>query len=273
MKKLITPLALLGLIGILGGCAAVRFPEYYKDSNAQAIEQVVKDIQLDNAITKLPQGARLTVKNMEVGYPYYLDTPASYLVEQSLITKLTSKGFSVLERDQEIVETAIRESDKQYMFTKKVGGAADKSGATATTGSAASADKGVTINVENNCSKCDTCKSAAPAPTPETVRIATPYASSDFIAAYRILDCGVYYQEISSDAQQILRVTRLKMHLRISSTKTSEIFFSGDIEGIKTDNLDKKYLKGYESVKFNDFDFTHPNISSDKDEKPKFKLF
>jgi hypothetical protein len=88
----------------------------------------------------------------------------------------------------------------------------------------------------------------------------TTRENSDYLLSYRVLDCGIYYDDISSRSKICERVSQIRVQVRLEAVKSGLILYSGDLQARQKDIVDKKYRKRHEKVTFVFYDFTHPQL-------------
>jgi hypothetical protein len=178
----------------------VEAPVYkvvFDNSNALLIEKSVNGLEIvDKIRTAVSKTEKIAVASIE--RPYTVDVPINYLIEDQLIANLTTAGYHVLERDADMIPRFVSEGGTKYNVVdlslpeKSVEG-----------------DSEVVI--------------------PNQANTETQIEPADIILSYRILECGILYNEVSEGTvtmgsqRSVERLARTRLHIRVTDAKTSEI--------------------------------------------------
>ena len=91
----------------------------------------------------------------------------------------------------------------------------------------------------------------------------TEINSADYMLSYRVLECGVVYDEVANgtakDITKVERRARTRLHCRLTNTKTSEIISAGIVENEVTDIINKEDIDDLEQISYEYYHHTLPN--------------
>lgn len=198
MKKLLS----LGLLlAVMLSCAPSIPVAEFKDSNQYFIDKTAANLKVKTLLEKtVPAGSKICVVSMEV--PSTLDAPIFSTIQDQVITQAVVNGNVVYERDPELLKYLIEEkSNEQYSILSN--GLVQK------------------FAVEDSMA----------------VRFfETQLAPSDYLLAYRILECGLKYGK-SKKQGFTKREGLIRLHVRMINTATGQILLAGTLSGQYEDEI------------------------------------
>jgi len=175
------------------------------------------------------------------------DNPLNSLIEDAIISALTKSGFSVYERDKDVlIRLAYQEgNDKMKSFTLPPSEEQDK------------------VKSELPKYDVDYGKKIQIVPTKVNQDLGTnSIETCDFVISYRILESGVKYYKISerdeSGAYQVKRSALVKLSIRITDSKTAKIIWGDTLSGVLEDLIPRSQIKYLEKTGYEFYQYTLP---------------
>ena len=95
------------------GCAPTYIQPSFEDSNQYFLEKTINQLdlvkELDGIISPKYNIALLSIENNLT-----LDKPIVAMIEDQIISSLIEEGYTIVERDTDVLQNIIREGDKKY---------------------------------------------------------------------------------------------------------------------------------------------------------------
>ena len=230
----------------------------YDNTNPIKIEESTQGLEVSKILPPAENIAgTIAIKSIELDNSNHLDVGVTYMIEDNLISNLIKNNYRVVERDPDILKTLHLESDQNYRKYKEsdskdtIEGDGNSIGETVINiNNASSGD-----NNSNNDTKND-----------EGEYSETNLKASDYILSYRVLECGIVYNELadainlnSSSMLKIERSARTRLHVRLTDSKTSEIISADILENEVTDIINKTDLISLQQMPYEYYHHTLPN--------------
>ena len=271
MKILILTLSLL-----LTGCSTFSTNNMivdYENSNPVKVEEATEGLKITKVLPSSNEvNGTIAVRTIELtSLIQHLDTDVIYMIEDNLIANLLENNYRVVERDPQALRDLYKETSTNY---KKASGWDDKN-------STALIE---TINLSDlsagDSSACcgatdvvwdylvDNHRADWEGKMDDELK-ATGLDAADYILSYRVLECGVVYNDYdatntnsesstsgglqfgqAADAitKKYERSARTRLHLRLTNSKTSEIIAAGTIENEVTDVVNEDDIESLEKI-------------------------
>lgn len=247
MKNLLVILAVL----FLSNCATTSNLINYDNTNPVKIEQSIQGLEINKVLPDAGElDGKIAIKSIELDNAHNLDIGVSYMIEDNMISNLINNDYKVVERDPEILSALHSESGSKYKM--HIHNEEDDADVLPDNSS---------INIVNatiNLTEDDEKRSEQ--------LIDTELETSDYILSYRVLECGVVYNELqnSIDLNQnavlnIERSARTRLHVRLTDSKTSEIIASDILENEITDIVSKEKISDLQQITHEYYHHTLPN--------------
>ncbi len=258
MKRVII---LLIVIPLLIGCAVSKYQVKFEDSNAYLIKKSIDNINIvDSLETEIKKSDNIAIVSLE-----RLRTDNSSIntiIEDVLLKKLLDNGYSVLERDDDLLYRLRSESDSStysyYLYNKEVELASSAGVESAVVGhpsimypyyNVQGAALGVSGSNYYRISNFDKHK------------YKTNLITADKLIGYRVIESGIIYEEDKSVLSDSLRRNaRTILLVRTEDAKTGKILDMKYVEGLVTDKISKKHIDKVEDYHYTHYHLGYPNI-------------
>ncbi len=224
----------------------------YDLTNPVVLEKSARGLDLLSILpspSTLGEGT-IAVRSIESDINNHLDEGVIYMIEDNLITLLIESGYNVVERDPDALSNLYRETDLKF---KKANPKYKK------LNSIHSLDKLAGPNIEARGSVINDNTNS------EAEYIETQINSATYILSYRVLECGVVYNEIVNRMDVVDRSSRTRLHCRLTDTKSSKIYAAGLIENEFNDVVYKADVKNLQKISYKYYDHTLPLQNNDED--------
>jgi len=210
-----------------------------------------------------------------------MDWGTRALVEDNLISKLLESGYTSVERDPDLIWRIYNEAGNKYSISYFEDSSQRKeiqdmkllfqddnenSEINQAAGSPAT-----NINVNLNMSEKDNKVISTDSEMKEVLRketktmkrteIETDLLAADKILTYRVLECGVIYQELDDKdktGEEKKRLARTRLHCRLIDAKTGVIIAAGLLENEEEDILPTDQIRNMETIHYDYYDFRLP---------------
>ena len=224
MNKVIIKLfCLLLLVGLTGCAIKKQTVAYY--SNADMIAITVKDVVGEVAEKrKEVKQTKMSVVDLNAMPPNYPNNSVNVLVQDTVIDTLVNKGFTVLDRDINLMDRISLENGEKIRTT-----------------------------IESK--YVDTSK---PVVKREDSFSSNIPKTADVVLGYRLLECGIEYSKGSSP-ELIRRNSKVKMNFRLIN-KDSMISWSEMQENARTDEIEITAIQDVEKSGLRFYGYSMPGI-------------
>lgn len=229
-------LLILIFMFVANGCA-VKAPDVnFDDSHQLFLESVIGDLDVVSLVSPvIPKNSNVCVVSMETGST--VDTPLLSLLDDSLIGQLTKEGYTVFERDDDLIRRMISEgSGEEYSYVFFPVGYTIASSSASMASTSGYYSVGSAGFSEIHSANRDTI-----------LTIETNMKAADFIIAYRVLECGMVYRPSNTRGLK-KREVQVRLHIRAHNAATGEILLATNLESRRTDQIDAesgKWLSNY----------------------------
>ncbi|MBI64883.1 MAG: hypothetical protein CMG64_01125 [Candidatus Marinimicrobia bacterium] len=256
-------LLFLILCFIVSNCAQQINIINYDNTNPVKIEQATQGLELNTLLNNIQKEKSIAVRSIEEYIDPDIDAGVVYMIEDYLITNIINNGYKAVERDPNIFKDLISESGenyKQVLDNKNI-----KLDAKKETSSNENIINIFTADQADN-SNTEECK--------ENCFYETSINTSDYILSYRVLECGVVYNEKENQSDRIVidnpfnndethnpieRSARTRLHCRLTNSQTSEIVAAGIIENEIIDIVSSEDVEDLERISYKYYHHTLPN--------------
>ena len=220
----------------------------YDLTNPVTLEKAVNGLNLSNLLPSpatLGEGT-IAVRSIESDIDNHLDEGVLYMIEDNLIELLINRGYNVVERDPDALNNLYRESSLKF---KK------ENPKYTNLNSVDNLDKLAGPNIE--------ARGSVISKNSVEEFIETQINSATYILSYRVLECGVVYNEIINNHELLERSSRTRLHCRLTNTKSSKIYAAGLVENEFIDRVYISDVRNLQKISYKYYDHTLPLQSED----------
>ena len=248
----------------------------YDNTNPVKVEQATQGLKIENVLPSSNKvDGTIAVRTIELtALIEHLDADVVYMIEDNLISNLLENNYRVVERDPQALEHMYKESSSKYQ----------------TAGSSGSGSESLieTLNL-NDLTPGDSSDCCG---APEGVwdylvddhkasqsdggeLTSTGLNAADYILSYRVLECGVVYNDYKGDTDtttpttgfgqaadvmtaKVERSARTRLHVRLTNSKTSEIIAAGMVENEVVDVISKAEIGPLSKISYKYYHHTLP---------------
>lgn len=180
----------------------ISYEKIIRKTEPRFIDELIDKIELPNELLSVFQAKdKIIVKSIE--RDYYSDLDGQVNVERSFTRKLLRNGFTVLERDNNIMNSFIFENPKNLNTLCKL--------------------------------KLNNIKDTSKIELSLNINVATK------ILAYRVLELGVFKQK-SKDMEETSRIGNAEIEVKVIDAETSQILFCKVLNAYKEEVINNKEL-------------------------------
>ena len=225
-RQVIRRSIVLGLVVLLGAsCAPLNVQ--FDNSHQIFLEKTMGDLDVVTKVSSVVSTKKslcfVSMENDET-----LDSPVTAMVEDIILTQFVEAGYTVLERDDDLIRRLIGENSSpnyQYSFFPK-------------STEISNVQAGLVGNSVGNYSAYGAVgkTNIANAGRDSILFIETNMAAADFIVSYRILECGLIYRD-SENQGEVRREAQIRLHIRVHDAKTGKIVLASNVESRATDDI------------------------------------
>lgn len=259
MKFFLFSFLILLLFILLNGCATVKKVPSFKDSNAYFLKNNLENIDMSELTKYLDKKDNIILVSIENEDTY--DNSLISLIEDVLIKKLIDNGYNVLERDNDLLYRLMSESEssythylrnkrRKYLNSRSLGSSSVLVGDQFYLHGASKSllASGTNLYETENFDES---------------KIQTILKAADKILAYRILEFGIVYEDITNKSihsDSLNRVANAILNFRVDDANSGKILSINTIENSTTDQISKEHKKLLEDFHYRHYSFGYPNI-------------
>jgi len=239
------------LVTLFFSSCAIKQTVTYEKTNASLIQKSIKDLKtLENLKSKINKSDKIAI----VGVEDYNTGDYSLLatLEDEIIKEFVSKGYKVLERDNDMVYRLFSEESKNYKYINRVKGA--KYGTSA-----------YSKNTDYNSHYLYGSSQANSGSVYSEIKhydqeFQSSLQSADKIISYRVIESGIVYDydEKDTDIGEIEREARTILEVRLTDAKTSEILSAITLDGKANDIVSEKDVAALKDFSYRYYSHTLP---------------
>ena len=232
----------------------------YEQSNASQIKKSIESFDFINKIESVVDtNDKVVIVSIESSGTY--DDGITAQIEDVLVSELVTNSFIVLERDNDMINKLISESDSSYtLFNRYQSYENDvEYSAGVSRFSGVSMEEG-----QVNSSIGGGSNSYSSSEKYKRENFGQLYESNlhtaDKIISYRVVECGVQYESSQDDDwnEIVLRVARTILEVRIYNAKTGQILLTTTLDGDVNDELSVEDYKVLERFAYRNYHSTYP---------------
>ena len=210
------------------GCAPTYIQPSFEDSNQYFLEKTINQLdvgkELEGRISPKYNIALLSIEDNLT-----LDKPIVAMIEDQIISSLIEGGYTIVERDTDVIQNIIKEGDKKYslIFQKA---SQDSSSVNIIKGSL---EPGINF-------------------------IETQLSSAGALISYRILEAGIVYHEYPENKNSEIREAMVRLHIRVHKTWTGEIVHATNLSSSLSDTVRQEFVNQLASFHYSFFPYEYP---------------
>ena len=210
------------------GCAPTYIQPSFEDSNQYFLEKTINQLdvgkELEGRISPKYNIALLSIEDNLT-----LDKPIVAMIEDQIISSLIEGGYTIVERDIDVIQNIIKEGDKKYslIFQKP----------------------------SQDSSSVNIIKSSL---EPGINYIETQLSAAGALISYRILEAGIVYHEYPENKNSEIREAMVRLHIRVHKTWTGEIVHATNLSSSLSDTVRQEFVNQLASFHYSFFPYEYP---------------
>ena len=210
------------------GCAPTYIQPSFEDSNQYFLEKTINQLdvgkELEGRISPKYNIALLSIEDNLT-----LDKPIVAMIEDQIISSLIEGGYTIVERDIDVIQNIIKEGDKKYslLFQKP------------------SQDSGSGNIIKGSLE-------------PGINFIETQLSAAGALISYRILEAGIVYHEYPENKNSEIREAMVRLHIRVHKTWTGEIVHATNLSSSLSDTVRQEFVNQLASFHYSFFPYEYP---------------
>ena len=210
------------------GCAPTYIQPSFEDSNQYFLEKTINQLdvgkELEGRISPKYNIALLSIEDNLT-----LDKPIVAMIEDQIISSLIEGGYTIVERDSDVIQNIIKEGYKKYslIFQKP------------------SQDSGSGNIIKGSLE-------------PGINFIETQLSAAEVLISYRILEAGIIYHEYPENKNSEIREAMVRLHIRVHKTWTGEIVHATNLSSSLSDTVRQEFVNQLASFHYSFFPYEYP---------------
>lgn len=210
---------------VLLGCATVELPKLPRFEDSNAY-LIKKSVEQINIVDTLSDFVSKNDKIViaSLENKKTSDNSITAVIEDVFLKQFIDKGYCMLERDNDMIYHLMLESDSSYLY--KIG----------------------FNEIESD----------------DNLEIPTKLLSADKIIGYRVLECGIVYEDIKrlaiTEKDSLNRIAETILLFRTEDAKSGEILNISTARGFFTDRISAKNKDILKDFHFRHYRFGYPNV-------------
>jgi len=221
-------------------------------SNGSLIKKSINDLNaVANLEESIDKNENLVILSMETSETD--DSGITAQIEDELIKEFITKGYSILERDHDIINRLISESDENYSLFNRIKSynyerEASNSNSSLSGGSikphrfkGSSVTHYSSSGISGNANQSSFYNKSAEENYEQ--HVSTTLNASDKILSYRVIECGVIYNieegvgSYSLEEESVKRSARTILEVRLTDSKSGKILEAFTLDGKASDEI------------------------------------
>ena len=216
------------------GCAPTYIQPSFEDSNQYFLEKTINQLdvgkELEGRISPKYNIALLSIEDNLT-----LDKPIVAMIEDQIISSLIDGGYTVVEREDDVIQKLIGEKTDAYSLTFN--------------------------NPPGNITYDNITGDAL---NPGISFMETQLNSAGILISYRILETGIVYYDIPGNKEYEKREAMVRIHIRIHKTRTGEIVHATNLTSVLSDTLRREFVNQLEAFHYSFFPYEYPLQENEK---------
>ena len=210
------------------GCAPTYIQPSFEDSNQYFLEKTINQLDVGKELKGIIS-PKYNIALLSIEDNLTLDKPIVAMIEDQIISSLIEGGYTIVERDIDVIQNIIKEGDKKYslIFQK------------------ASQDSS-SVNIIKGSME------------PGINFIETQLRSAGALISYRILEAGIVYREYPENKNSEIREAMVRLHIRVHKTWTGEIVHATNLSSSLSDTVRQEFVNQLASFHYSFFPYEYP---------------
>ena len=210
------------------GCAPTYIQPSFEDSNQYFLEKTITQLDVGKELRGIIS-PKYNIALLSIENNLTLDKPIVAMIEDQIISSLIEGGYTIVERDTDVIQNIIKEGDKKYslIFQK------------------ASQD-GSSVNIIKGSLE------------PGINFIETQLSAAGALISYRILEAGIVYHEYPKNKNSEIREAMVRLHIRVHKTWTGEIVHATNLSSSLSDTVRQEFVNQLASFHYSFFPYEYP---------------
>ncbi len=244
---------------LLSGCAIHQPTVTYENTNASLIQKSIKDLNtLDNLKSKIDKSDKIAI----VGLEDYKTGDYSLLatLEDEIIKEFVEKGYTVLERDDDLIYRLFSEESSNYKYVNKFKSYNRSSAIQQSSGGFFGSSNQPYDNAYLSGSHYSHFGASSISNKYHNQLYQSSLQSADKIISYRVIESGIIYdyEEKEAGIGEVEREARTILEVRLTDAKTSEIITAITLDGEANDFVDEEDISALKSFSYRYYSHTFP---------------
>ena len=210
------------------GCAPTYIQPSFEDSNQYFLEKTINQLDVGKELKGIIS-PKYNIALLSIEDHLTLDKPIVAMIEDQIISSLIKGGYTIVERDTDVIQNIIKEGDKKYSLTFN--------------------------NPAENVSY-DTV--TGDALNPGINFIETQLSAAEVLISYRILEAGIVYHEYPENKHSEIREAMVRLHIRVHKTWTGEIVHATNLSSSLSDTVRQEFVNQLASFHYSFFPYEYP---------------
>ena len=210
------------------GCAPTYIQPSFEDSNQYFLEKTLNQLDVGKELKGIIS-PKYNIALLSIEDNLTLDKPIVAMIEDQIISSLIEGGYTIVERDIDVIQNIIKEGDKKYslIFQKA---SQDSSSVNIIKGSL---EPGINF-------------------------IETQLSAAGALISYRILEAGIVYHEYPENKNSEIREAMVRLHIRVHKTWTGEIVHATNLSSSLSDTVRQEFVNQLASFHYSFFPYEYP---------------
>ena len=233
----------------------------FEKTNASLIQKSVQNLQVSSTLkSDLSKDENIVIVGIEDESTK--DNGIIAIIEDQVVKDFVNKGYKVLERDNDIIYRLISESDTNYTITHKAKSFSNQHAKSTSASSIGAVDLNNDEYLSGNTEALAYNNSYYRKNYDQTLE--TNLLASDKLITYRVIECGVIYDidydDTMYDNVDVKREARTILEMRITDSKTGEILYANELNGIAKDTITENEYKSLNDFGYRFYSHSLPKI-------------
>ena len=210
------------------GCAPTYIQPSFEDSNQYFLEKTINQLDVGKELKGIIS-PKYNIALLSIEDNLTLDKPIVAMIEDQIISSLIEGGYTIVERDIDVIQNIIKEGDKKYslLFQKP------------------SQDSGSGNIIKGSLE-------------PGINFIETQLSAAGALISYRILEAGIVYHEYPENKNSEIREAMVRLHIRVHKTWTGEIVHATNLSSSLSDTVRQEFVNQLASFHYSFFPYEYP---------------
>ena len=210
------------------GCAPTYIQPSFEDSNQYFLEKTINQLDVGKELKGIIS-PKYNIALLSIEDNLTLDKPIVAMIEDQIISSLIEGGYTIVERDTDVIQNIIKEGDKKYslIFQKP------------------SQDSGSGNIIKGSLE-------------PGINFIETQLSAAGALISYRILEAGIVYHEYPENKNSEIREAMVRLHIRVHKTWTGEIVHATNLSSSLSDTVRQEFVNQLASFHYSFFPYEYP---------------